>query len=138
MSDESSRKSTETGAAVDRVAQFTAFRQRMNERILAEDNQVVRRFFALDTQTYKDGALDVKTKEMLGLVASLVLRCDDCISYHVAQCKDAGVKRDEFFEVFSVGLVVGGSIVIPHLRRAVDFLDKVEAGGESASDAAPA
>jgi AhpD family alkylhydroperoxidase len=100
----------------DKLGEFTAFRQRMNERILAEDNQVVRRFFALDTQTYKAGALDVKTKEMLGLVASLVLRCDDCISYHVAQCKEAGVERDAFFEVFSVGLVVGGSIVIPHLR----------------------
>ncbi|WP_237710303.1 carboxymuconolactone decarboxylase family protein [Rhodanobacter fulvus] len=100
----------------------------MNERILAEDNQVVRRFFALDTQTYKAGALDVKTKEMLGLVASLVLRCDDCISYHVAQCKEAGVERDAFFEVFSVGLVVGGSIVIPHLRRAVDLLDQLEQG----------
>jgi AhpD family alkylhydroperoxidase len=112
----------------DRVAEFTAFRQRMNERILGEDNQVVRRFFALDTQTYKAGALDVKTKEMLGLVASMVLRCDDCISYHVAQCKEAGVSREEFFEVFSVGLVVGGSIVIPHLRRAVDFLDKLESG----------
>ena len=118
----------------DRVAEFTAFRQRMNERILAHDNQVVRRFFALDTQTYKDGALDVKTKELLGLVASLVLRCDDCISYHVAQCRDAGVGRDEFFEAFSVGLVVGGSIVIPHLRRAVDFLDQLES---SAAAAAP-
>ena len=74
----------------DRVAEFTAFRKRMNERILAEPNQVVRRFFALDTQTYQAGALDVKTKELLGLVASLVLRCDDCISYHVAQCKEAG------------------------------------------------
>ncbi|HET7330725.1 carboxymuconolactone decarboxylase family protein [Dyella sp.] len=115
-------------AEKDRIAEFTAFRQRMNERILAEDNQVVRRFFALDTQTYKAGALDVKTKEMLGLVASMVLRCDDCISYHVAQCKEVGVTRDEFFEVFSVGLVVGGSIVIPHLRRAVDFLDRLEAG----------
>ncbi|MBQ4853110.1 carboxymuconolactone decarboxylase family protein [Rhodanobacter sp. B2A1Ga4] len=114
----------------DKLAEFTAFRQRMNERILAEDNQVVRRFFALDTQTYKAGALDVKTKEMLGLVASMVLRCDDCISYHVAQCKDAGVQRDEFFEVFSVGLVVGGSIVIPHLRRAVDLLDQLESGAE--------
>lgn len=112
----------------DRVAEFTAFRQRMNERILAEDNQVVRRFFALDTQTYKPGALDVKTKELLGLVASMVLRCDDCISYHVAQCKEAGVTREEFFETFSVGLVVGGSIVIPHLRRAVDFLDQLESG----------
>lgn len=111
----------------DRVRQFTDFRKRMNERILAEDNQVVRRFFALDTQTYKAGALDVKTKEMLGLVASMVLRCDDCIAYHVAQCREVGVNRDEFFEIFSVGLVVGGSIVIPHLRRAVDFLDQLEA-----------
>ena len=112
----------------DRVRQFTEFRQRMNERILAEPNQVVRRFFALDTQTYQPGALDVKTKELLGLVASLVLRCDDCISYHVAQCKEAGASRDELFETFSVGLVVGGSIVIPHLRRAVDFLDRLERG----------
>lgn len=107
-----------------RVDDFVAFRQRMNARILEHDNQVVRRFFALDTQTYKDGALPVRTKEMLGLVASLVLRCDDCISYHIAECKNAGVTRDEFFEVFSVGLVVGGSIVIPHLRRAVEFLDE--------------
>jgi AhpD family alkylhydroperoxidase len=112
----------------DRVKAFTDFRQRMNERILAEPNQVVRRFFALDTQTYQAGALDVKTKELCGLVASMVLRCDDCISYHVAQCKDAGVNREEFFEIFSVGLVVGGSIVIPHLRRAVDFLDELEQG----------
>ena len=115
----------------DRIKEFTQFRQRMNERILAEDNQVVRRFFALDTQTYKPGALDVKTKELLGLVASMVLRCDDCISYHVAQCKEAGVNRDEMFEAFSVGLVVGGSIVIPHLRRAVDFLDQLEAPAEA-------
>lgn len=114
--------------ADDRVKQFTEFRRRMNERILAEPNQVVRRFFALDTQTYQPGALDVKTKELLGLVASLVLRCDDCISYHVAQCRQAGVTREEFFEAFSVGLVVGGSIVIPHLRRAVDFLDRLETG----------
>ncbi|HEY4561101.1 MAG TPA: carboxymuconolactone decarboxylase family protein [Lysobacter sp.] len=116
------------GTEKDRVAEFTAFRKRMNERILAEPNQVVRRFFALDTQTYQAGALDVKTKELLGLVASMVLRCDDCISYHVAQCKEAGVNRDEMFEAFSVGLVVGGSIVIPHMRRAVDFLDRLEQG----------
>jgi len=112
----------------DRIREFTEFRQRMNERILGEPNQVVRRFFALDTQTYQAGALDVKTKELLGLVASMVLRCDDCISYHVAQCKDAGASRAELFETFSVGLVVGGSIVIPHLRRAVDFLDRLESG----------
>src|SRR5690606_34205725 len=94
-------------AGAGRVREFTEFRKRMNERILAEPNQVVRRFFALDTQTYQAGALDVKTKELLGLVASLVLRCDDCIGYHVAQCREAGVGRDEMFEAFSVGLVVG-------------------------------
>lgn len=120
----------------DRVTEFTAFRQRMNERILEQDNQVVRRFFALDTQTYRDGALPTKTKEMLGLVASMVLRCDDCISYHVAECHKAGVNREEFFEVFSVGLVVGGSIVIPHLRRAVDFLDQLESGAAAETPAA--
>ena len=116
----------------ERVAAFTAFRQRMNERILAEPNQVVRRFFALDTQTYQPGALDVKTKELCGLVASMVLRCDDCISYHVAQCREAGVTRDEMFEAFSIGLVVGGSIVIPHMRRGVDFLDQLEQGDAAA------
>ena len=119
----------------DRVKEFAEFRKRMNERILAEPNQVIRRFFALDTQTYAPGALDVKTKELCGLTASMVLRCDDCISYHVAQCKDAGVTREEMFEAFSVGLVVGGSIVIPHLRRAVDFLDRLEQG-EAAAPAA--
>jgi len=120
----------------DRVAEFTAFRQRMNERILAEDNQLVRRFFALDTQAYKAGALDEKTKEMLGLVASLVLRCDDCISYHVAQCRQVGVSREELFEVFGIGLVVGGSIVIPHLRRAVDFLEQLESGASATPECA--
>jgi len=121
-----------TGSADDRVKEFTDFRVRMNERILGQDNQVVRRFFALDTQTYRAGALDLKTKELLGLVASMVLRCDDCISYHIAQCRDAGVNRDEFFEAFSVALVVGGSIVIPHLRRGVDFLDQLEGQGAHA------
>jgi len=119
----------------DRLAEFTQFRQRMNDRILAEPNQVVRRFFALDTQAYQAGALDVKTKELLGLVASLVLRCDDCISYHVAQCRQAGVNRDEMFETFSVGLIFGDSIIIPHLRRDVDFLDQMESG-EGAAPAA--
>ena len=123
------------GDEQDRLREFTEFRKRMNKRILAEPNQVVRRFFALDTQTYQAGALDVKTKELLGLVASLVLRCDDCISYHVAQCKEAGVNRDEMFEAFSVGLVVGGSIVIPHLRRAVDFLDRLESGDAAGAPA---
>ncbi len=115
----------------DRIGAFNDFRTRMNDRILAEPNQVVRRFFALDTQAYQVGVLDVQTKELLGLVASLVLRCDDCISYHVGKCRDAGVGRDAMFEAFSIGLVVGGSIVIPHLRRAVDFLDRLEAGAEA-------
>jgi AhpD family alkylhydroperoxidase len=109
----------------DRIREFTEFRQRMNERILAEPNQVVRRFFALDTQTYQAGALDVKTKELLGLVASLVLRCDDCITYHVIRCREEGVTDAEMFDAFNVGLIVGGSIVIPHLRRAVDTLDEI-------------
>ena len=131
MSDHGDKDRAASGGEGDRIAAFTEFRKRMNERILAEPNQVVRRFFAFDTQTYAAGALDAKTKELCGLVASMVLRCDDCISYHVAQCRDAGVTRDEMFEAFSVGLVVGGSIVIPHLRRAVDFLDKLEQGAES-------
>jgi AhpD family alkylhydroperoxidase len=130
--DRCTEDSMSTDDEADRLREFTAFRQRMNERILAEPNQVVRRFFALDTQAYQAGALDVKTKELLGLVASLVLRCDDCISYHVAQCREAGVDRDEMFETFSIGLVVGGSIVIPHLRRAVDFLDRLEGGAATA------
>jgi AhpD family alkylhydroperoxidase len=98
----------------------------MNERILSEDNQAVKRFFGVDTLTYRDGALPVKTKEMLGLVSSMVLRCDDCIRYHLLQCRKEGVTRAEFFDIFSVALVVGGSIVIPHLRRAVEFLDEIE------------
>jgi AhpD family alkylhydroperoxidase len=109
-----------------RVQEFTEYRQRMNERILAEDNKAVKRFFGVDTLTYQEGALNVKTKEMLGLVASMVLRCDDCISYHIARCKEEGVTRAEMFDVFSIGLVVGGSIVIPHMRRAVEFLDELE------------
>ena len=110
----------------DRFKEFTEFRQKMNERILEQDNKVIKRFFSVDTLTYQSGALDVKTKEMLGLEASMVLRCDDCISYHINKCREAGVSRDELFEVFSVALVVGGSIVIPHLRRAVAFLDELE------------
>ena len=84
-------------------------------------------YFALDSRAYEDGALPVKTKELLGLVASLVLRCDDCVTYHIVRCQEEGVTREEFFETFNVALVVGGSITIPHLRRAVATLDEVEA-----------
>jgi AhpD family alkylhydroperoxidase len=99
---------------------FVQFRSRLNVEILGEGNLVINRFFALDTRTYEAGALDVKTKELLGLVASLVLRCDDCVTYHLTRCAEERVTRAEIFECLSVGLVVGGSIVIPHLRRAVD------------------
>jgi AhpD family alkylhydroperoxidase len=112
----------------DRLAEFRAFRERMNARILEAGNLEIKRFFALDTRCYEAGALDVKTKELLGLVASMVLRCDDCITYHVIRCKEEGVTDAEFFETFNVGLIVGGSIVIPHLRRAVDMLDRLNAG----------
>jgi len=105
------------------VEEFNEFRARMNKRILETDNRAIKRFFGVDTLTYEPGALDTKTKEMLGLVASMVLRCDDCISYHLIQCKKEGVKDDQLYEIFSVALTVGGSIVIPHLRRAVAFLD---------------
>jgi AhpD family alkylhydroperoxidase len=101
------------------LTEFRAFRERLNAEILGEGNLVVNRFFALDTRTYEAGALDVRTKELLGLVASMVLRCDDCITYHIVRCREEGVTRAEAFEAFSVALVVGGSIVIPHLRRAV-------------------
>lgn len=107
-----------------RVEEFNEFRSRMNKRILDVDNRAIKRFFGVDTLTYEPGALDAKTKEMLGLVGSMVLRCDDCVSYHIIQCKEAGVTDEELFDVFSVALVVGGSIVIPHLRRGVAFLDE--------------
>ncbi len=109
---------------MSRVKEFNEFRSKMNERILGIDHRAIKRFFGVDTLTYEPGALDAKTKEMLGLVASMVLRCDDCISYHIQQCKKEGVTDAEMYDIFSVALVVGGSIVIPHLRRAVAFLDE--------------
>jgi AhpD family alkylhydroperoxidase len=107
------------------IEEFREFREKMNERILSADNLDIRRFFALDSRVYQDGALPTKTKELLGLVASMVLRCDDCISYHVSRCLEEGVSEAEMLETFSVGLVVGGSIVIPHLRRAVATMDEL-------------
>ena len=101
------------------LAEFRAFREQMNAEILAEGNLVINRFWALDGRAYEAGALDVRTKELLGLVASLVLRCDDCVTYHLVRCREEGLARAEIFEAMSVGLVVGGSIAIPHLRRAV-------------------
>ena len=110
---------------MSRLEEFRRYRERMNERIHAEGTLNTKRFFALDDRCYQDGALDRRTKEMLGLSASLVLRCDDCIAYHVITAVECGVTREELMEVFDVGLIVGGSIVIPHLRRAHELLDEL-------------
>jgi AhpD family alkylhydroperoxidase len=118
---------------MSRYDEFQQFRARLNARILGPEREgggtlVTRRFFALDDQAYrdttKDGGLDKKTKELLGLASSMVLRCDDCIAYHIDQCVNAGCTNRELWEAFDIALIVGGSIVIPHLRRAVDFLDE--------------
>lgn len=105
------------------LEQFRAFRAEMNERLTASGNLGIKRFLALDGQAYQAGALDERVKELLGLVASLVLRCDDCVTYHLERCVGLEVTREECLEAFNVGLVVGGSIVIPHLRRALRTLD---------------
>src|SRR5690554_7542489 len=97
----------------------------MDEKILNEGNLMIKRFYNIDKHSYKAGALSAKTKEMLGLVASMVLRCDDCIKYHLIRCKQEGVSRKEFFEIFNIALLVGGSTGIPHLRRAVKVLDEL-------------
>ena len=107
------------------IEEFRRFREQMNERILSADNLDIRRFFALDSRVYDEGALPTRTKELLGLVASLVLRCDDCVTYHISRCLEEGISESEMLEALSVGLVVGGSIVIPHLRRAVHTMDEL-------------
>ena len=102
------------------ISQFQRERGRLNEIVLNHADQTIKRFFSLDAQAYREGALPEKTKELLGLVASLVLRCDDCVTYHLIRCHECGVSEDEMRETLAVGLVVGGSIVIPHLRRAAE------------------
>ncbi len=109
------------------VKRFREDRERLNEKVLAAGNLTVKRFFALDTQAYAPGALDGKTKELLGLASSAVLRCDDCILYHIIRCVEEGATDDEIVEALSIALLVGGSIVIPHLRRAIDNLDELRA-----------
>jgi AhpD family alkylhydroperoxidase len=115
---------------MSQVKEFNDYRERMNERILAHDNKVIKRFWSLDHQTYQEGALPVSTKEMLGLVASMVLRCDDCVRYHLGKCYELGVGRDEIFEIFAVANLVGGSICIPHTRRALEYWEALEAEGQ--------
>lgn len=107
------------------IQDFNTYREKMNQRILSQENKVLKRFFSLDNQTYQDGALPARTKELLGLVASMVLRCDDCIKYHLGTCHSLGVTTDEILEVFSVANIVGGSICIPHTRRAMEYWDEL-------------
>jgi AhpD family alkylhydroperoxidase len=108
------------------VDHFNDYRLQMNERLLASNEKTIKRIFNADTNAYLEGALPVKTKEMLGLVSSMVLRCDDCIKYHLLQCHKNGVTRNEIFEVFGIANLVGGTIVIPHTRRAIEFWDEIE------------
>lgn len=109
-----------------KLTQFNQYREKMNERLLtASNNTIIKRIFSIDTLSYREGALPVKTKELLGLVASLVLRCDDCVSYHLIQAKEAGVTEEELMEVLGIANLVGGTIVIPHTRRALEFWDEM-------------
>jgi len=111
---------------MDAVQEFNEYREKMNAKIMTQDNLVIKRLFNLDTNTYKAGALETSTKELLGLVASMVLRCDDCIKYHLEKCKEQGITTNQLFEAFSVANIVGGTIVIPHLRRAVEYWEILE------------
>jgi len=117
---------------VEDLEEFRSYRLRMNEEIMSSEHLGLKRFFNLDTAAYRDGALDAPTKELLGLVASLVLRCNDCIDYHLIQCVDAGLSDPEIQDAMNVALVVGGSIVIPHLRHAFDTLDQLRAERQAA------
>ncbi|GAA4390530.1 carboxymuconolactone decarboxylase family protein [Hymenobacter koreensis] len=117
------------------VTEFNDYRSRMNEKIMAADNKVIKRFFNLDTNTYQAGALDVKTKEIVGLACSMVLRCDDCIKYHLGKCYEEGINDSEIYEVFAIANLIGGSIVIPHFRRAVEYWEALK---EESAQPAPA
>jgi len=107
------------------INEFREYREKMNKKMLDTDNKVLKRIINLDTNTYMDGALTSKTKEMLGLVSSMVLRCDDCIRYHLDQCYEQGITNEEMFEIFSVANLVGGTIVIPHTRRALEYWEEL-------------
>ena len=113
----------------DQIKEFRNYRAEMNERLLAADNKVIKRIFNLDTNTYTDGALSAKVKEMLGLATSMVLRCDDCIKYHLEKCMEQGVSKEELMEIFAVANLVGGTIVIPHTRRALEYWELLEKEG---------
>jgi AhpD family alkylhydroperoxidase len=112
----------------DQINEFRTYREKMNERLLSTDNKVIKRIFNLDTNTYTDGALSARIKEMLGLATSMVLRCDDCVRYHLEKCMEHGVNKEELMEIFAVANLVGGTIVIPHTRRALEYWELLEQG----------
>ncbi|MBT8187672.1 MAG: carboxymuconolactone decarboxylase family protein [Croceitalea sp.] len=110
----------------NKVTEFNTYRSKMNEKLLADNNKIIKRIFNLDTNAYAPGALDVKTKELLGLVASAVLRCDDCVKYHLEHSKENGATKEEVMETLGIATLVGGTIVVPHLRRAYEYWEELE------------
>lgn len=110
----------------NKVEEFNTYRSQMNDKLLAENNKLIKRIFNLDTNAYMAGALDVKTKELLGLVASAVLRCDDCVKYHLESSKNEGATKEEVMETLGIATLVGGTIVVPHLRRAFEYWEELE------------
>jgi len=114
----------------NQVEEFNAYRSKMNEKLLQDNNKIIKRIFNLDTNAFSEGALDVKTKELLGLVASTVLRCDDCVKYHLESSHKEGVSKDEIMETLGIATLVGGTIVIPHLRRAYEYWEELEKSTE--------
>ena len=110
---------------MSQVESFNEYREKMNSKILESDNKILKRIFNLDTNAFSSGALDVRTKEMLGLVSSMVLRCDDCVKYHLTKCHEEGLSNEEVYEVFAIANLIGGTIVIPHLRKAVEYWDEL-------------
>lgn len=111
---------------MDLVKDFNDYRSAMNDKIMEADNKIIKRLFNLDTNAYAEGAISTKNKEMIGLACSMVLRCDDCIKYHLGKCKEVGMSKEEVFEVFAIANLIGGTIVIPHLRRAVEYWESLE------------
>ncbi|AGA77325.1 carboxymuconolactone decarboxylase family protein [Echinicola vietnamensis] len=108
------------------VNEFNEYRAKMNDKILGEDNKVLKRIFNLDTNAFREGAVDIQSKEMIGLACSMVLRCDDCVRYHLGKCHEVGLSKEQVFEVFSIANLIGGTIVIPHLRKAVEYWEELE------------
>ena len=106
---------------MNKVEEFNEYRSKMNDKIIGSNNKIIKRIFNLDTNAFAEGAVDKVTKEMIGLSTSMVLRCDDCVKYHLSKCHELGVTDEQVFEVFSIANLIGGTIVIPHLRRAVEY-----------------